>query len=190
MIEWIKNHVEAIVCFSLFGLLVFTSLYFLSAERQRLEMEEVEEARVDETRRDEYIETEMRAIREKERGVMLAFADKPVVHYDLLLRRNPFQPLPEAVEPPPPPPPNGNDTPPPPPPPNGNDTPPPPPVFLLRGIIRFGSEFTANIENRRTGETYFVRTGEEIEGHRVREITETRAVLTKDDETIELRYRR
>lgn len=186
MIEWIKNHVEAIVCFALFGLLVFTSLYFLAAERQRLETEELEEARVDEARRDEFIEEEMLAIQEKGRRVMVAFADKPFVHYDLLIRRNPFHPLAEAVDPPPngPSPPNGNG------PPNGPPPPPPPPAFLLRGIIRFAGEFVATIENRRTGETYFVRAGEEIEGHRVQEITESRAVLTKDDETIELRHRR
>ena len=182
MTDWLKNHVEAIICFALFGLLILTSLYFLSAEEQRIEIGELEEVRIDEARRDEVIEQAMQDIAHQRRRIMTAFLDKPVLHYDLLLRRNPFQPLSELDEPdvrlP-----VTNDVV------NGNDL-PPPPDLVVRGIIRIGDEYVANIENRVTGETYFRRVGEEVEGHMVEDITRDKVVLSIDDEIVELRYRR
>ncbi len=188
MTDWIKHHVEAVICFSLFGLLILTSLYFLSTEEQRVGIGELEEIRVDESKRDEVIEQAMLQIRHQRRGLMTAFMDKPLLHYDLLLRRNPFQPLGVVyVPPPPPPPPNGNDVNGPPEPPKPPE--PPRPELVVRGIVRFGDDFIANIENRITGEAYFRRVGEEVEGHLVEDISRDKVVLSVDDEIIELRYR-
>lgn len=190
MIDWIKTHVEAIICFSLFGLLVVTSLYFLSTEEQRLDVGELEEIDVDESRRDEVIEKAMRDLERQRQRLMTAFADRPVLHYDFLLRRNPFHPLAEVEtreeEPEEPEDPGELEEP------EEPEEPPPPPRrrLAVRGIVRFGDAFTATIENRDTGETYFRRVGEEVEGHRVEDISMEKVILSKDDEIIELRYGR
>ncbi len=190
MIDWIKDHVEALICFFLFGLLVLVSLYFLSTEEKRLNMGQLEEVRVDESVRAETFQRTLDDIASGRGRIMAVFADKPAFHYDLLIRRNPFKPMEvvpeeevvvapvEPVEP------------------AGPDEPvrPVEPVdrfdLVVRGIIRFGSAFTANIENSRTGASYFRREGEEVEGYKITEIRSDKVILTKGEETRELRYGR
>ncbi len=179
MIEWLKNHIEAVICFALFGLLVLTSLYFLGTEQQRLRIEDLEEFVVSEVEEEEIIEERIQDLEARRRRVMTAFAEKPITHYELLFRRNPFVPLEEVddddeiedVDP---------DLP----------EPEPEPDFLVRGIIRVGEELVSHVENRATGATYFLREGDEVEGHLVEDISREKVSLRKNDETEELIYRR
>ncbi len=120
---------------------------------------------------------------------MTAFASKPIIHYDLLLRRNPFKLLEGIAEPPPLRPLNGGVVIPP--------KPPEPPKFELavRGIISSrGTDgervYVSHIENINTNQDYFMRVGEEVEGYRVKEIQSNKVVLVRSDEIIELEYRR
>ncbi len=191
MKDWLKEHIEAIVCFALFGLLLITSFYFLSIEGQRVRMEDLAEVRVDESRRDEIIQSRFENITFRRQKAMTAFASKPIIHYDLLLRRNPFKPLEEIEKPPPPPPPpsNGEVVIPP--------RPPEPPKFefVVRGIISSRGPdgervYVSHIENINTNQDYFTRVGEEVEGYKVKEIQSNKVVLVKSDKIIELEYRR
>jgi len=115
-------------------------------------------------------------------------APKPVSRYDLITRRNIFSNLPKftppkEVKPPEKVEPDDNGT--------GREPEPPPPPkeptfdLVLNGTIYLSSDqqWVAQIENMRTGDTYFVRENDQIgDDITIRQIEADAVILDKKDE--------
>jgi hypothetical protein len=137
------KNLEAIVCFALFGVFVLVSVHLL-----RLDTEETDHG----TRRSgganaSQIQTRYVAERRetglKERRILMgSIMTRPISHYGLILRRNPFAPIPPfkgiILE--------------------------PKHFVLIDAPSRETGRWIAHIQNRATGEVYSAMEGEEIAG--------------------------
>ncbi len=187
-LDWVKENSEAVMCFALFLILLCVSVYFMGLEKRRTSMIEAGAAFAGMSRRQE---AELNSRQANFLGLLVS---KPISYYNLIVRRNPFAPLPafsppeevqapETIELPvevspekplPPPP------------------PPPPTVdLILSGTIFLPEQgkWIAQIENLRTGEIYFMGEGEIIaEIFKVKKIERSRVILFRDgDKDIELK---
>lgn len=137
----IRNNVEAVACFVLFGLLVWVSFHFMTVEKERAMMiAESEGISYKGGRRTgDGIETRQR----EQRSFLGLLRSKPPSHYNLIVRRNPFAPLPPFEL--------------------GKGGPiSPRDLALVASPSLERGEWVAQLRNKRTGEIYSVRVGDDI----------------------------
>ncbi len=138
-LNWIKNNVEAVICFGLFVFLMWVGVYFIGIEKTRA-MILSESAKV--PRRiptQEDVEREIGPI--QQRSFLGLLTIKPFSYYSLIVRRNPFVPLP-AFSPPP-----GNTV-------RATE------LEVTSTLLLPEGQWGARIRNKSTGGTYNVKVGD------------------------------
>ncbi len=146
--SWIKKNVEAVVCVVLFALLVCVSLYFVTVEKRRAAMIR-ESTAISGGAGTQVGGTNATKVSQQKRlsGLLVS---RPVSYYNLILRRNPFSPLP-AFKP--------------------GEVIRPQDLVLIRPPSRSDDgELVAQIRNRITGKVYDKREGQKIAGILIKKI--------------------
>ena len=157
-LELLSKNLEAAVCFALFGVLVFVSAYLLRPEMEEADSGIPRRGGVSASQmQTKYMAARKEAGLKERRILMGSIMAKPISHYGLILRRNPFAPIPPfegvIVQP-------------------GD-------FILIDAPSRETGSWIALIQHRTTGEVYSVGEGEEIAGAlRVKKIEWDKVILT------------
>ncbi len=157
-VEQLSKNLEAAVCFALFGVLAFVSVYLLKPCVEGTDLGAFNRGAAGTAQaQTKYVAARRKATLEKRRILMGSIMAKPISHYGLILRRNPFAPIPPfegvIIEP--------------------KD------FILVSAPSRETGSWIANIQNSKTGESFSVREGEEIaEVLRVKKIERDKVILS------------
>ncbi len=173
---WLKQNVEAVMCFALLGCLVGVGIHSMRAEGQKATGQKL--SNLDETTRRQRRELSSRkeSILRGQKIFLGLLTARPISHYSLIVMRNPFAPIPD-FEPP------------------GGVPPPEQPEVLLTpedlvliaqpALLKDGKRL-AKFQNLKTGEVYLKKEGEEIaEVFKVKKIGRDLVILTRDGKDIE-----
>jgi hypothetical protein len=157
-LEQLSKNLEAAVCFALFGVLAFVSVYLLRSDTEGTDPGTLRHSAAETSRtQTKYVAARRKAALEGRCILMGSIVAKPISHYGLILRRNPFAPIPSfkgvIIEP--------------------KD------FILISAPSRETGSWIANIQNSKTGEFFSVGEGEEIaEVLRVKKIEWDKVILS------------
>ncbi len=157
-LELLSKNLEAAVCFALFGILVFTSAHLLKPEMEEADSGALRRGGVSASQmQTKYVAARREAALEERRILMGSIMARPISHYGLILRRNPFAPIPpfkgRIIQP-------------------GD-------FILIDAPSRETGRWIAIIQNCKTGESFSVGEGEEIAGVlRVKKMERDKVILT------------
>ncbi len=157
-LELLSKNLEAAVCFALFGVLVFVSAHLLKPEMEEADSGTLRRGGVSASQvQTKYVAARREAALEERRILMGSIMARPISHYGLILRRNPFAPIPpfegRIIQP--------------------RD------FILIDAPSRETGSWIALIQHRTTGEVYSVGERDEIAGVlKVKKIESDKVILT------------
>lgn len=174
--DWLKQNVEAVMCFTLVGILVGVGIHSMGAGRKKTVGEKLSD--LDERRQVQKMELSSgKVIILREQKTFLGLLiPRPISHYSLIVMRNPFAPIP-GFNPP-------------------QDVIPPDklqPLLVPEDLVLIAppalskdGKWLARLQNLKTGEVYLKTEGEEIaEVFKVKKIRKDLVILTRDGKDIE-----
>ena len=165
--EWLKNHYEKIILWVILGCWVGLGWQFYSTWVSKMNPSEIDRILRPSKNWDPSLVNKDLKVGDFEKMMV----EKPLVFYKEIYDRNPFFPLPAF-------------TPPPPESPKGDTKPRPTQVtmnLVCQGVMQVREQgriiFEAMLKNEKSGATYFVREGMEVEGWKVEKITPSGVIL-------------